>query len=581
MKRIYLTLVLWFASCAAALAVPVVRDGTLTVTPVVSGLNSPTNIAFIGSNDILILQKNDGRVLRAISGVLQSDSVLDLNVDNASERGLLGIALHPNFPATPSVYLYVTESAAGADSSGAPLANRVYRYTWNGNALVSPGLILSLPVTPGPNHNGGVITFGPDGKLYVVIGDLNHNGQLQNIGSGPAPDDTSVILRINDDGSIPEDNPFFAQGGNLAKYYAYGIRNSFGLAFDPITSKLWMTENGPEAYDEINLVEPRFNSGWKQIMGPASRTVNGTANLVQFPGSHYDDPKFSWFRTVGPTGIAFLGSTALGAGYQFNVFVGDINNGNLYRFRPNAARNGFIFDGAGLADLVADNSAELDELILGTGFNGITDVTTGPDGRLYVVSFGDGTVYAIASNQPPPDNFPPDTSITSGPSGVITTRNATFSWTGTDNATATPNLVYAHRLDPIETAFTAFSSATAISYSNLGNGGYTFIVKARDQAGNEDETPATQLFSVDVPTSNPAISLAFNGPLRDRVGQAEIALAPDGSPDGVFTVMVNPGSGNRTITRLQLTNTPGGVWNTQAPDGFWSLGIGPISIQRC
>src|ERR1051325_5813856 len=239
MKRIYLTLVLWLASCAAALALPVLRDGTLAVTPVVSGLNSPTNIAFIGPNDILILQKNDGRVLRAISGVLQSNSVLDLNVDNASERGLLGIALHPNFPSTPSVYLYVTESAVGADSSGAPLANRVYRYTWNGNALVSPGLILSLPVTPGPNHDGGMIRFGPDGKLYVVIGDLNRNGQLQNISNGPAPDDTSVIQRINDDGSIPNDNPFAALGGNVAKYFAYGIRNSFGLTFDPVTLKLW------------------------------------------------------------------------------------------------------------------------------------------------------------------------------------------------------------------------------------------------------------------------------------------------------------------------------------------------------
>jgi glucose/arabinose dehydrogenase len=175
--------------------------------------------------------------------VLQAGQVLDLAVDSASERGLLGIALPPGFPGISFVYLYITESATGADTAGSPppLGNRVYRYTWNGSALVSPVLIVSLPVTPGPNHNGGVILFGPDGKLYVVIGDLNHNGQLQNIATGPPPDDTGVILRLNDDGSVPLDNPFVSLGGNLAKYYAYGFRNSFGMAFDPVTAKLWMT----------------------------------------------------------------------------------------------------------------------------------------------------------------------------------------------------------------------------------------------------------------------------------------------------------------------------------------------------
>jgi Glucose / Sorbosone dehydrogenase len=128
-----------------------------------------------------------------------------------------------------------------------PLANRVYRYTWNGSALVSPSLILDLPVAPGPNHNGGTMTFGPDGKLYVVIGDLNHNGQLQNNFSGAAPDNTGVIFRINDDGSAPNDNPFFSQGGNLPKYYACGVRNSFGLAFDPFPECCGTVKTGQRA----------------------------------------------------------------------------------------------------------------------------------------------------------------------------------------------------------------------------------------------------------------------------------------------------------------------------------------------
>jgi hypothetical protein len=270
---------------------------------------------------------------------------------------------------------------------------------------VNPVLILDLPVLPGPNHNGGTILFGPDDKLYVVIGDLNHNGQLQNNPTGPAPDDSGVILRLNDDGSVPADNPFAAQGGNLAKYFGYGIRNSFGMAFDSLTNRLWVTENGPGSYDEINLVEPGFNGGWRPILGPDSRDPQGVGDLFMVPGAVYRDPKFSWFVPVAPTGIAFLDSTALGDQYENNAFVGDFNNGQLYRFRPNPARDGFVFTAPGLADLVADNAAELDELIFGTGFGGITDVKVGPDGHLYVLSIGAGKIFAISRASGPPPSI--------------------------------------------------------------------------------------------------------------------------------------------------------------------------------
>src|SRR5262245_31398943 len=199
------------------------NDPKLHVRELTSGLSQPTAMAFIGPADILVLQKADGRVRRVTNGMLQPGHVLDVAVDSASERGLLGIAIHPGFPSSPFVYLYYTQSSTSGDSSGSPLANRVYRYTWNGSALVSPSLILDLLGTPGPNHNGGTMTFGPDGKLYIVIGELNRNGQLQNISGGTAPDNTGVIFRIND-GSTPSDNPFFSQGGNVAKYYAYGIQ---------------------------------------------------------------------------------------------------------------------------------------------------------------------------------------------------------------------------------------------------------------------------------------------------------------------------------------------------------------------
>ena len=374
-------------------------DGGLIITPIVSGLSAPTQMAFLGANDILVLQKNDGRVRRVINGVLQPGEILDLAVDSDSERGLLGIALHPSFSSNGFVYLYYTQSSSSVDTAGLAQDNRVVRYTWDGSKLIDPTPIIILPVTTGPNHNGGIIAFGPDGKLYIVIGDLNRNGQLQNFPAGPAPDDTSVILRLNDDGSVPNDNPFFAQGGNLAKYYAYGIRNSFGMAFDPLTGKLWDTENGPNTYDEINQVSSGFNSGWEQIMGPDALDPQGVGDLFVVPGSHYADPKFSWFDTVGPTAIVFINSLQLGPQYENDVFVGDINNGRIYRFKLNAARDGFVLDGV-LADLVADNDGETGAVIFGASFinanGGISDLKVGPDGRLYVLSFGQGQIYAIS-----------------------------------------------------------------------------------------------------------------------------------------------------------------------------------------
>lgn len=388
-------------SAAPAVAAPSLNDPNLRVEEVVSGLASPTTMAFIGPDDILVLQKNDGRVMRVINGVLQS-AVLDVNVANDSEHGLLGIALHPHFAENDFVYLYLTESVS---DGGAPLGNRVYKYSWDGGALTSAQAepILDLPVTPGgPNHNGGIILFGPDGKLYVINGDLNRDGELQNFPDGPAPDGTSVIHRLNDDGTVPDDNPFVSLGDPMNKYFAYGIRNSFGMAFDPTTGKLWDTENGEDTFDEINLVEPGFNSGWQSIMGPADRPENAGQNPLIIPGSnaHYADPKFSWFDTVGPTAIVFLNSTQLGAQYEGDAFVGDVNNGRIYHFVPNANRDGFILSG-GLSDLVADSDSELAPVIFGTGFDGVTDLKVGPDGFLYVVSLVDGAIYRIVPWNPP------------------------------------------------------------------------------------------------------------------------------------------------------------------------------------
>lgn len=383
-------------------AQPSINDDTLSVEPVVEGLSSPTSMIFLDDNDILVLEK-DGQVRHVADGVLQEQPVLQIPVNAENERGLLGIAISNSSNSassnTSNIFLYYTE--------GDPLRNRIYKYQWNGETLINPVLILDLPADPGPNHDGGKIVIGQDGYLYAVIGDLNHDGQLQNFLDGPPPDDTGSIFRINpEDGSAAPDNPFTGSEGDvLSKYYAYGVRNSFGLDFDPLTGNLWDTENGPASFDEINLVRPGFNSGWQTVMGPISLSGDTKDDLVNYPGSQYADPKFSWAESVAPTDIEFFSSSNLGTKYANNIFVGDITNGNLYFFEVNENRDGISLDKnqqqSGLSNLVVDNEDELSAITFGSGFGGITDIETGPDGSLYVLSYGDGIIYEISSNGTP------------------------------------------------------------------------------------------------------------------------------------------------------------------------------------
>ena len=285
---------------------PSLVDPNLRVRTLVENLDQPTSMAFLAANDLLVLEKATGKVQRVTNGVMTS-TPLDLAVNSASERGLLGIALHPNFPSNPGVYLYWTESSTGADSpelADVPLlGNRVDRFAWNGSTLVHESNLIQIRAFQQDagqplrgNHDGGVIRFGPDGKLYVYIGDVGRRGQMQNLPDGPGPagnqaDDqfggpepdnahlTGVILRLNDDGTTPLDNPFVLAGAvrggeagaNLQKVFAYGIRNGFGMAFDPFSGRLWEAQNGDDTFTELNLVEPGANLGWIQIMGPVSR----------------------------------------------------------------------------------------------------------------------------------------------------------------------------------------------------------------------------------------------------------------------------------------------------------------------
>jgi len=459
-----------------AAASPSMLDDNLTVSTVVAGLDQPTSLAFIAANDFLVLERATGKVQRIVNGALHS-TPLDLAVDQASERGLLGIALHPKFSQNGFVYLFWTESSTGVDTSNIDqiplLGNRVDRYLWNGSTLAFDRNLIKLRALQQDagqpargNHNGGVIRFGLDGKLYIIFGDNGRRGFLQNLASGgpvpddqfggPAPDDahmTGVILRLNDDGSTPGDNPFFnattnltgEAAANIKKVFAYGIRNSFGMDFDPLSGALWTQENGDDAFDEINRVAPGFNGGWIQTMGPVSRVAEfksiemtyaaGTlqqlrwppantattpqqalSRMFMLPGAQYVDPEFSWKYALAPSPIGFVRGRGLGPQFEGDLFVGasrtTLLNGFLFRFKLTADRQHFSFSDPRLADRVADNLDKFDvteseSLVVGKDFGITTDIQTGPNGNLFVVSLSNGAVYEIKSKP----SSPPTSSI--------------------------------------------------------------------------------------------------------------------------------------------------------------------------
>jgi glucose/arabinose dehydrogenase len=263
-------------------------DNDLRIELFTDGLAKPTSMTFVDNDTIMVLEKDTGSVRVVNNGTLEKDPVLSVRVDAKAERGLLGIdILKRNIGQTridDYVFIYFTEDM-NKNTGEESVRNRIYRYNWNGTNLFNPVLLLDLPGEPGPYHNGGKIKIGPDQQLYVVIGDLTSPSTiLQNhvIDRDATPNNTSVILRINPvDGRPSSGNPFQNQAQNnlvrlpnLDYYYAYGIRNSFGISFDPITGNLWDTENGEGKFDETNLVKPGFNSGWYKIMGPVSSNKN-------------------------------------------------------------------------------------------------------------------------------------------------------------------------------------------------------------------------------------------------------------------------------------------------------------------
>ena len=432
-----------------AIGNPVFNLPGFTAEVVAEGLMLPTAMAFLSQNDFLVLEKDKGTVMRIIDGDLQPEPLLDVNVATEVERCMCGIAISQNNETgKTNVFLYYTE-AEGQDG-GTPIANRLYKYelvpdgsdggginnstnsTSMSVRLTNPQLLLDLPALPGPRHNGGAITLGPDNNIYIPIGDtdkMEDETEAQNEPDFPA-DGTSGILRVTQKGEPVIDSAtgeyILGNSYPLNLYYAYGIRNSFGIDFDPITGNLWDSENGPGHSDEINLVKPGFNSGWNQVMGiwlrgggdpregESTLTSEQPDGLVTFGGrGQYHSPQLTWLYTIGPTAIKFLDSDKYGANYENDLFVGDIHAGNMYHFKLNQDRTELALTEP-LNDKIADTEEETasDTVLIATGFAGISDIEVSPyDGYMYVVSLGQGKIFRIlptgegdtsASAAPPP-----------------------------------------------------------------------------------------------------------------------------------------------------------------------------------
>ena len=403
---------------------PSLSDSSLRIEEVAKVFDFPTSLAFLGKDDIILLQKDSGNVIRLLDGNV-SHQLLHTDVSFRDERGLLGLAVMGDERTDAKntfIFLYYTHcpKVSGQAQTSQNCGNYVYRYNLdlNNNTLINPKLILSLPALPGPSHNGGKLLMDKD-NLFVTIGDLqptafdknqkDFDTKAQNIMNGTNPDGRAGILRVTRDGK-PVGNGILGHNYPLSIYYAYGIKNSFGIAIDPLSNNLWDTENGPQFGDEINLVKPGFNSGWEKVQGiwklnqtrdkevvydPSDNQVG----LVDFDGKgNYSSPKFVWDKTVAPTALAFLNSSKLGKQYQNDILVASVKNGIIYHFKLSSDRTSLLLSGD-LSDLVFNKKDDPTPITFGKNFGIITDLKVSPyDGYLYVVSGmkGDkGIIYRI------------------------------------------------------------------------------------------------------------------------------------------------------------------------------------------
>ena len=344
---------------ALALLLPGTAAADIVATPVTDAtLATPTAFTFDPDGRIWYAERFSGQI-RILDPATDDDDLFATvpNVNTEGERGMLGIALDPNYPADAFVYVFASRDVSGR------ARNQILRYTDDGGSGTNRRVIWSAPDSAGStNHNGGHIAFGPDGMLYAVVGEDAVPSHSQDL----TKNDRGKVLRMTPTGRTPATNPFDN------RIFAYGIRNSFGFAFDPRTGDLWESENGPSCNDELNRIRRGRNYGW----GPHQTCEGRAPRNTNQDGRRPVLPERWWTPTIAPTGVAFCERCGLGPKARGRLFMADWNGGRIRRIT-----------------LVADRNAVRRQRVVFDHDSGIFSLEVGPGRELY---FSDGSgIYLL------------------------------------------------------------------------------------------------------------------------------------------------------------------------------------------
>ena len=363
----------------------------------VTGLDEPTAAAFAPDGRLIVLEKG-GRVrLWTAADGLRATPLLTLPVCTASEMGLLGIVFDPGFATNGFLYLYYTQPPGGVatrcnEGTDAGRVNRVVRATLGPSTIDPSSLVVIVDGmrTDNGNHDGGALRIGPDGFLYVGTGDSGR-GDSGPPGAATNPYAQDVqhlegkILRVALDGSAPADNPFVAMGGNAARVWAFGLRNPFRIAFDPIRpgpGHLWVGDVGQNTWEEIDVVRAGDDLGWPQCEGfePDAECPGDSVppvHVYRHPGNPGE--------SVSVTGGVHYDGAQFEEGYRGDYFFGDYGLDRVFRMRVNETRDGFV----GEREVFASDAGNPVEFLVG------------PDGALYWVAVGAGTIVRVTQDGRP------------------------------------------------------------------------------------------------------------------------------------------------------------------------------------
>lgn len=328
----------------------------VNVEVVTAGLRHPWGMAFLPGGDMLVTER-PGRLRLITKGKLLEAPIAGLpKIREKGQGGLLGIALHPNFHTNRWLYL----AYAGKGKGG--YGTEVMRGRFDGARLHDVQVIFrALPKSGGGRHFGSRLVFGRDGTLYISLGDRGKRPSAQNMN-----DHRGSLIRVNDNGSVPSDNPFVGTPDVKPAIYSYGHRNIQGMTIHPVSGAIWTHEHGPQGGDEINVIQPGVNYGWPVITygvnyGIGTQIGEGThkAGMAQ--------PIHTWVPSIAPSGMAFYTGEAF-ARWQGNLFVGSLKFGLLVRLEIDA------------------NRVTHEERMLNGRYGRIRDIVQGPDGLLYVLT---------------------------------------------------------------------------------------------------------------------------------------------------------------------------------------------------